>query len=116
MGREYSQMGRVFKIMVKMLVQKYGHMFTNGIGVWTTHTERAASVIRPKTGMQAHQDKGRIRYFVDGAFKPNGRPLDDVAQAATYSGHKRKHGIKFQGVLTAQWHHRRFLGYRVRAS
>ncbi|CAM9490754.1 unnamed protein product [Discosporangium mesarthrocarpum] len=88
MGREYSQVGRVVKMMVKMLIQMFGHMLTSGIGL-----------IRVKTGMQAHQAKGRVCYFVDSTLRPHFRPLADVAQAVTYSGHKGNHRIKFQGVL-----------------
>ncbi|CAN0441583.1 unnamed protein product [Discosporangium mesarthrocarpum] len=72
MGRRYSQMGRIVKVMVKM-VQKFGHVATNGIRV--------------------------ICCLVDGKIRPQCRPLDDVAQAATYSGYKRNHEINFQGVV-----------------
>ncbi|CAM9600859.1 unnamed protein product [Discosporangium mesarthrocarpum] len=83
--------------MVEM-VQKFGHTLINAIGVWTTYFEREARVIRAKTGMLARQDNGRICCFVDGRLRPHCRPLDNVAQAATYSGYKRNHGTEFQGV------------------
>ncbi|CAM9295433.1 unnamed protein product, partial [Discosporangium mesarthrocarpum] len=85
------RMGRSAKVMVKVLLQMVGHMLTNIIGVWTTYCGRAASGIRAKMGMQAHQDKGMVCCFVDGTLRPHGTPLDDVAKAATYSGCRRNH-------------------------
>ncbi|CAM9488149.1 unnamed protein product [Discosporangium mesarthrocarpum] len=43
--------------------------------------------------------KERICCFVDGTLRPHCGQLDNVSQAATYSGYKRNHGIKFQGVV-----------------
>ncbi|CAM9924580.1 unnamed protein product [Discosporangium mesarthrocarpum] len=99
MGKEYSQMGRGVEAMVNVLMQKFGRIPTNGIGVWTTYFERVTSVIRAKTGMQAHQDKGRICCFVDGTLSPHCAQLGDVEEGATYSGYKRNHGMKFEGVF-----------------
>ncbi|CAM9777295.1 unnamed protein product [Discosporangium mesarthrocarpum] len=98
-GREYTQMGRVVKVIVNMLVQMFGHMVTDGIGVWATYFDRAARVIKLKMGTQDHEVKGRVCCFVGGTLRPHYRPAGDVAQAATYLGFKRNHVIKFQGVV-----------------
>ncbi|CAM9644407.1 unnamed protein product, partial [Discosporangium mesarthrocarpum] len=37
--------------------------------------------------------------FIDGTLRPHCRPIGDVAQAATFSGYRRRHVIKFQGVV-----------------
>ncbi|CAM9103154.1 unnamed protein product [Discosporangium mesarthrocarpum] len=75
MRREYTKMGRVVKVMVDMLVKMFGHMLTDGIGVWAAYFDQAMI-------------KGGISCFVDGTLRPHCRPVGD-----------RNHGIKFLGVV-----------------
>ncbi|CAM9401319.1 unnamed protein product [Discosporangium mesarthrocarpum] len=65
MGRKYTQMRRVVKDMVDILVKMFGHMPTDGIGVWATHFDRGTSVIRPKAVVE------EICCFVDGTLRPH---------------------------------------------
>ena len=38
--------------------------------------------------------------FIDGTFIGTARPEDNEMQRAAYNGHRRKHAIKFEALLT----------------
>jgi hypothetical protein len=42
--------------------------------------------------------RGIVWGWIDGTFLPTCRPLED--QRRVYSGYKKRHGIKFQGIVT----------------
>ncbi|CAM9239686.1 unnamed protein product [Discosporangium mesarthrocarpum] len=77
--------------MVKTCCRSLEHSYQWHWGV--DYREGTGSVIRAKTG-----DAGPpIQGFATSSTVH--LDLDDVAQAATYSGYKRNHGTKFQGVV-----------------
>ncbi|CAM9670163.1 unnamed protein product [Discosporangium mesarthrocarpum] len=99
MGKEYTRMGRLLKVMVDILVKIFGCMLTDDIVVRTTYFDRMASAILAEMGMEHHEEVGGVCCFIDGTLRPHCRPDGDVAQVVNYSGYRRNHGMKFQGVV-----------------
>ncbi|CAM9808754.1 unnamed protein product [Discosporangium mesarthrocarpum] len=86
--------------MADMLVTMFGHMLTDGIGVWPIYFDQAASEFRAKMGMQYHEGEGRICCSVDVTLRrPHCSLVDDVAQVGIYPEYKRNHGLNLQGAV-----------------
>jgi hypothetical protein len=49
-------------------------------------------------GLRTGRGRNRIWGFIDGTFRPMCRPI--VGQQWDYTGHKRRHGVRFQAVAT----------------
>ncbi|CAM9523461.1 unnamed protein product [Discosporangium mesarthrocarpum] len=85
--------------MLDYVVEKHGCMWTNGIHKWSPYLPAAAAPIRCETGFAPGTVNGELFAFVDESLRPHSRPIHDYTQQATYSGYKRVHGVKFQGVV-----------------
>ncbi|CAM9289411.1 unnamed protein product, partial [Discosporangium mesarthrocarpum] len=93
MEKEHSQMGRVVKVMVKM-VQKFGHMLTNGTPGCGLHVSRGQLVY--SLGRRGCRCKSREAFAASSTVH-----LDLIVDHLTMWNrrYKRNNGIKFQGVV-----------------
>ena len=80
---------RTFALAVQELASKY---FLD-ITIWKNHVEYLAHLVSVKTDGVVKNVFG----FIDGTLRAMCRPTRH--QKIAYSGHKRKHGIKFQSVV-----------------
>jgi hypothetical protein len=66
--------------------------YFNHITIWHNYVEECAYAVWEKTdGIEAH-----VWSFTDGTLRQTCRPSEH--QQEVYSGHKRKHGMKYQSV------------------
>ena len=95
-GREASQLSRVCNTLIDMIYQRHLSVLRDRLHRWVPDFEKFARCVRVKTTMGL----GSIVGFVDGTFRPNCTPggHDDI-QRELFSGHKRRHGLKYQGTM-----------------
>jgi hypothetical protein len=96
-GRDHTQLSRVCNTMVSLIYDRWHHLLQHRLHRWVPDFERFCTAVQAKTGIAAGD---LIIGFVDGTFRPNCKPggHDDI-QREVFSGHKRQHGLKFQGVM-----------------
>jgi hypothetical protein len=92
--------------MLQHVYQTFKPLMQNSIQLWVDRFEAFAVAVRSKSGAPAHF--ADIICFVDGTIRPISRPTfradeadPDVRniQEEVYSGHKRVHCLKWQGVV-----------------
>ena len=90
-GKSQSYLSLVFKTVSDHIIQTFGHKLSSLDHAW----------IDPDMFAQAVADKGaplkNCWGFIDGTAREIDRPSQD--QQHVFSGHKRKHVIKFQSVM-----------------
>ncbi len=84
-----SETIKTFALAIRQLATKY----FSDITIWKNHVESLAKLISVETEGVVNNVFG----FIDGTFRPTCRPSRH--QKIAYSGHKRRHGIKFQSVV-----------------
>ena len=124
-GREAPQLSRVCNTLIDMIYQRHLSVLRDRLHRWVPDFEKFARCVRVKTTMGL----GSIVGFVDGTFRPNCTPggHDDIQRDAglgvvpgalgvvfgglscaraqseqitmLFSGHKRRHGLKYQGTI-----------------
>jgi hypothetical protein len=90
-GLHIEVMSELFGFMVNHVVGRFGHLLDN-LALWEPQLPAFAALIANK-GAPASL---RVFGFIDGTLRGICRP--SRGQRAQYSGHKRRHGLKFQIV------------------
>jgi nuclease HARBI1 len=90
-GMRKSHLCAVFKTFVNAFYS-FAHRFLNNVSIWKDRMPGYAALIVAKNGIAAN-----VWGFIDGTIRAICRPT--YHQRLCYSGHKRKHGIKFQSVV-----------------
>ena len=91
-ARSQSMIGRIFNTTISHLHDKYSSHIESFEHPWFSPSHLAAAV----------GEAGPLRNcigFLDGTVRGMCRPVYD--QQAVYNGHKRKHALKYQGVMLA---------------
>ena len=80
---------KTFALAIRQLASKY---FCD-ITIWKNHVEHLTHLVSVKTDGVVNNIFG----FIDGTLRPHCRPTK--FQKVAFSGHKRRHGMKFQSVV-----------------
>lgn len=99
-GREETQLSRVFNALAKLLSAKFTPLLEATLQLWVPDFERFATAIR--THIDTPMAQQYVIGFVDGTVpvRKNCRPHGhDDMQRELSSGHRRKHGLKYQVVM-----------------
>ncbi|KAK7481138.1 hypothetical protein BaRGS_00027571 [Batillaria attramentaria] len=90
-GRSISQLSLIFKEVSNLIIDNFGHKLSSLDQAW----------IDPERFAQAVADKGaplnNCWGLIDGTAREMTRPSED--QRHVFSGHKRKHVLKFQSIM-----------------
>lgn len=94
-GRSSSYLSLVYNDLIQHLIRQFSAMLVFHPRICDYERLLGFSgAIRRRSGMET----GRIRGFIDGIFRPMCRPTTN--QQWHYSGHKKRHGFKFQAIVT----------------
>lgn len=97
-GREETQLSRIINWFYYHISDTFSALVEHGMALWVNDFPRLAQAIRMRCNTPAqHAD---VVGFVDGTVRACSRPRgqDDI-QRELYSGHKRVHALKWQGVI-----------------
>lgn len=89
-GRSESMASRIFNTTLKLLYERYSGTVSRIVAPWTDLPALANAVAQQCTLKTCIG-------FIDGTLRGMCRP--GRSQKNVYSGHKRKHGLKYQGVM-----------------
>jgi hypothetical protein len=90
-GLHVEELSELFAWMIKRVNNLYGHLLNN-LNMWQPQIPYFAKLISDKGAPNALHIFG----FLDGTLRGICRPKR--GQRAQYSGHKRRHGLKYQSV------------------
>ena len=102
-GLYEGELSALFNAVLNHVFQLFHHLVTD-LTPWIPHVPHFAQAISAKTGISALM----IWCFVDGTLRPVARPT--TGQRSQYSGHKRRHGLKFESVSLPNGLHARMFG------
>lgn len=94
-GRSSSYLSSVYNDLIQHLVRQFAATLAFHPRLY--NYERLlgfCEAIQRRSGMET----GRVWGFIDGTFRPTCRPTTN--QQWHYSGHKKRHGFKFQAIVT----------------
>ncbi len=90
-GRHKTELSIISNAMITDLFQKHSHLLKN----------INQGFVQPEVFAHAINDKGcplqNVWAFIDGTLRANCRP--QVHQEEVFSGHKRRHGLKYQSLI-----------------
>lgn len=92
-GRSSGTLSRIFNSVVIHLAVTFKHLLE-----WHPRLRSYRRLRSFAKAIKRQSGAGSIWGFVDGTFKPVARPSKN--QKSFYSGHKKQHGIGFQGIVT----------------
>ena len=97
-GREETQICRLCNTVTAFIIGHHRHLLRDTLRCWVNDFPNFARAIRAAVAVPDAQEN--VVGFVDGTLRPNCRPggHDDL-QRQLYSGHKRTHGLKWQGLM-----------------
>jgi hypothetical protein len=100
-GGEETAWGRVINWMVDHVMTEHAHLLEDNVAFFSSRFPEYARAIAAKIALPNAQL--HTIGFIDGTVRPMCRPSDVAgthdAQRRVYSGHKRVHALKFQGVV-----------------
>ena len=100
-GLEYSTLSRLFNTVLRWMNDNHSFRINNYLNFWRPYMHMLERAVRRKGVPDGYQG---INSFIDGTVRACAVPSDGPnrivdAQREFYSGHKRKHGFKFQSVM-----------------
>jgi hypothetical protein len=96
-GKHAPQLSEIFWEALEMLLYSRGHLITGDLS--KAHLEANASKYAAAISSKEPAMSGCVG-FIDGTVIAVSRPTDNSLQAVVYNGHKRRHGLKFQALVT----------------
>lgn len=93
-GRSESYLSSVYNDTIEHLCLRYRQMLQWHPSLQYRRLRQYARAIRRVGGWTGG---GKIRGFIDGTFRATCRPMED--QRFFYSGYKKHHGFKYQGIV-----------------
>lgn len=90
-NRSKSEIGIIFNHMIELVFTNFGHKLTTFNQPWLNLDVCAAAVAARGSPLP------NCIGFIDGTLRAMAKPTDN--QNACYNGHKRTHGLKYQGVM-----------------
>lgn len=98
-GRDETQLSRLFRCVCDFLYENHAHLLRDNLRYWSRYMPGCVEAIAKKAKVDLDYP---VWAFIDGTQleirRPTGR--NDI-QREVYSGHKRMHALKFQGVIAA---------------
>ena len=89
-GRSAPELSNIFNIMLTVVYEKHHTKLESVSHAWVDHSKFAQIVLQKGATLRS------IWGFIDGTLKPVCRP--STGQRELYSGHKCRHGLKYQHI------------------